>query len=289
MNEVIELFGVPSETDADWEAIIADQQCPYTLKRYFKVRKSVPDVSIGSCVVSYGVQRAPLAICPNRLLDSSQIFLDALHLLTGHEPGNQIHAVQEFSMQGGSIDYVLASVRGGEVKDFVGVELQTLDTTGSVWIARQRALHLHGIEISQQERESNKPFGINWKKTAKTILVQMHHKVSTFEAINKHLLLVIQDKLFEYLAKEFNTEALGEPLISNAFHIHTYALKNERKGLVLDLSERFSADSQGVAKLLGMRQTGNAKLDELHQRIEAKLSDSTLIKFPNHQLPGGRR
>src|SRR5436190_37671 len=34
---------------------------------------------------------------PNRLLERKQVFTDCLHLLTTHEPGNEIHVVPEVS------------------------------------------------------------------------------------------------------------------------------------------------------------------------------------------------
>ncbi len=70
--------------------------------------------------------------------DCRQIFIDCLHLLTLHEPGNELHIVPEISIPGGNVDYFLVSVRNKEIKDFVGIELQTLDTTGTIWPERQR-------------------------------------------------------------------------------------------------------------------------------------------------------
>src|SRR5690606_10262318 len=67
--------------------------------------------------------------CPFRLLERRQVFMDCLHLLTRHQPGNELHVVPEVSVPGGSLDYVLVSARAGRVKDFVGIEFQTLDTT----------------------------------------------------------------------------------------------------------------------------------------------------------------
>ena len=281
MSEVLELFGIAtSDAHADWQSISTNQACPYIQGRCFKVRKSTPEISIGTCVVSYGKELMPLAICPARLLEKSQIFLDAIHLLSRHEPGNQLHIVPEFSLPTGSIDYVLASVRRGKVADFVGIELQTLDTTGTVWPARQRALQIHGIDIPTVDAESRKTLGINWKMTAKTILVQMHHKISTFEIINKHLLLVIQNKLFDYLAEEFDTSALEAPLFTNSFHIHTYAMDMHNAGQSLTLSQRFSTDARGVATLLGIKQSSNVTLEAFNQAIEAKISNATLLKIP---------
>ena len=74
------------------------------------------------------------------------------------------------------MDYFVVSVRGDRIADFVGVELQTLDTTGTVWPERQRLLAELTVRREDNEEASSKPFGMNWKMTAKTILVQMHHK-----------------------------------------------------------------------------------------------------------------
>ena len=58
--------------------------------------------------------------------------MDCLQLLTLHEPGNELHVVSEINLPGGSVDYFLVSAARGKVRDFVGVELQALDTTGTV-------------------------------------------------------------------------------------------------------------------------------------------------------------
>lgn len=82
-----------------------------------------------------------MVICPFRLLERRKIFVDCLHLLS-HEPGHELHVVPEVAVPGGSVDYFLTSVDAGKVVDFVGVELQTMDTTGSVWPAREKwSLH----------------------------------------------------------------------------------------------------------------------------------------------------
>ena len=75
------------------------------------------------------------------------------------------------------------------------MELQTLDTTGTVWPERQRLLGELAVPREDNAEASSKSFGMNWKMTAKTILVQMHHKSQTFEHLNKKLVLVVQDVL----------------------------------------------------------------------------------------------
>ena len=98
----------------------------------------------------------------------------------------------------------MVSAKNRKPVDFVGVELQTLDTTGTVWPARQRFLDSVGVTVERRALQSTKAFGMNWKMTAKTILVQLHHKVDTLEHVGKRFVLVIQDCLLEYLRRQFN-------------------------------------------------------------------------------------
>jgi len=183
---VLELFGLSTASSiVAWRDIIAGQRCPFVGRKCYKVRKSQPEISIGTCSVEYGPEHAPAIICPLRLLERQQVFTDCLHLLTSHEPGNQLHVVNEISVPGGSVDYFLASARSGKVRDFVGIELQTLDTTGTVWPERQRFLKSKRLRVDPADAASAKTFDMNSKMTAKTILVQLHHKIQTFEHINK--------------------------------------------------------------------------------------------------------
>jgi hypothetical protein len=86
----------------------------------------------------------------------------------------------------------MSSLEPAAVRAFVGIELQTLDTTGTVWPERQRFLATKGFnDIARADIDNRKPYGMNWKMTAKTILVQLHHKIQTFEEANKHLVLMI--------------------------------------------------------------------------------------------------
>ncbi|MGV2391062.1 MAG UNVERIFIED_CONTAM: hypothetical protein LVR29_31535 [Microcystis novacekii LVE1205-3] len=87
--------------------------------------------------------------------------------MTSHEPGNELHIVSEVSIPGGSVDYFLVSAKDDKVKDFVGIELQTLDTTGTVRPERQRLLKELGIPRSDDSEDSKKSFGMNWKNDSK--------------------------------------------------------------------------------------------------------------------------
>lgn len=280
MSKILELYGISTDASDDWAAVLADQQCPFLARKCLKNRKSAPELTIGSCTVAAGKERMRVMICPFRLLQRRQIFTDCLHLLALHEPGNELHLVSELDVPGGSIDYCLVSVRDGKPTDFVGIELQTLDTTGTVWPERQRFAHQHGISVKHSDRTSKKTFGLNWKMTAKTILVQLHHKIQTFEHVSKHLVLVAQDHLFAYMKKEFAFGHLNAARLGDPMHFHSYSLEEtEGGGLRLQLGERLSTDGKGIAKCLGLQGKANVELEDILRQLETKLATHTLMSM----------
>jgi Restriction endonuclease NotI len=276
MSKVLELFGLALGANANWHDVVQDQRCPYLKKTCIKNRKSQPEIAIGTCSVKYSDYSQGIIICPHRLLEGQQVFVDCLHLLTRHEPGNELHIVPEVSIPGGSVDYVLVSARDRKVADFVGIELQTLDTTGSVWSERQAFLRERGVNVPP---ENTKTFGMNWKMTAKTILVQLHHKLETFEHLGKHLVLVIQTPLEAYMRREFSFDHVKTANLADSLHVHSYDLKLEGQVRRIQLENRLSTDVAGIALALGLQAEARVELDVLLKRLEGKLSNQTRFQF----------
>ncbi|RPI58587.1 MAG: hypothetical protein EHM48_09995 [Planctomycetaceae bacterium] len=277
-NSVTELFGRSTidKGAAGWAKLVQKQACPFLAKKCLKVRKSQPKISIGTCSVNYGRDACPIIICPFRLLERRQVFTDALHLLTLHEPGNELHVVPEVSIPGGSVDYFLVSARRSKPIDFVGIELQTLDTTGTVWPARQAFLDSIGVDARIDRSTSQKTFGMNWKMTAKTILVQLHHKVETFEHVSKRLVCAVQDCLLAYMRREFNFGHLNNARNGDSMQFHAYSLESANRKYRIRLTERCSTDAAGISTALGLQAQANVDLDVILAGLERKMSDRTL-------------
>jgi hypothetical protein len=276
-SKLSEFFSHSTGVKKNWKDIVANQQCKYLGRKCVKSRKSLPHISLGTCTVRHGKEENDIIICPHRLLQDRKIFMDCIHLLSLHEPGNEIHIIPEISIPGGNVDYFLASVRRGKVIDFVGIELQTMDTTGTVWNERQKFIYDKGILVEEEDLVK-KAFGINWKMTAKTILVQLHHKIDTFEYLGKHLVLVAQDCLLNYMKKEFSFSGIGAANIGDSMHFHAYTLDSlEDKTYKLELAERLSTDRDGLAKSLGLRAEANIELEEILFKIQSKISNVTLL------------
>jgi hypothetical protein len=191
----------------------------------------------------------------------------------------------EVGIPGGSVDYFLVSAIDGKAKDFVGIELQTLDTTGTVWPERQRFLDEQGIEVDVSDINSPKKFGMNWKMTAKTALVQLHHEVETFEGINKHLVLVLQDHLLAYMRREFQFEHVEKARLGDPMHIHSYSFVQADDGVFrISLDSRHSTDSSGIATSLGLSVSPKVELQEIIAILEDKISRDTACPPVNTRL-----
>lgn len=280
MSKIVELFTESTKkVELEWNNIVSEQQCKYIGKKCLKNRKSESEISIGTCTVNYGKKENDIIICPFRLLERKQIFMDCIHLLKGHEPGNELHIISEVSIPGGNVDYFLVSTDSNrKVKDFVGIELQTMDTTGTVWPERQRFLQERKIDVLEKDTESQKPFGINWKMTAKTILIQIHHKIGTFEHLNKHLVLVTQDCLLNYIKTEFTFNQVSDtPKLGDSMHFHSYKIAANNNEYKIKLDKRYSTDKDGISVLLGLQAEANVELEAIVKILESKISDSTLF------------
>ena len=284
MTAIAELFAQRTDSGktAYWRKIVNRQYCPYLDRKCLKIRKSVPEVSIGTCSVFAGKDKVPIIICPHRLLERQRIFTDCLHLLTLHQPGNDLHVVSEITVPGGTVDYFVLSAREGRVIDFVGVELQTLDMIGIVWPARQRFLRSIGISVDEEEASSEKTFGMNWKMTAKTTLVQLHHKVETFEFLGKHLVLVMQDVLLAYMRRVFSFQHIDEVRLGDPMHFHAYGSTVHQCGLRLSLTQRVSTDTAGISRSLGLQAESKVEMQDILEQLQAKISSKTLLSvFPS--------
>ena len=277
MSKISEFFGLNCKNDSlNFEAAMSAQTCPYTQRICTKMRKSDPSIKIGTCSVKY--QNQDIIICPFRLLEHNQVFIDCLHLLTRHEPGIELYLVPEVQIPGGHVDYFLVSAKDKKVKDFIGIELQTMDTTGTVWPERQKFLNEKGIVVSPVDL-GNKSFGMNWKMTLKTILIQMHHKSETFEHLNKHLVLIIQKPLYERMRSDFKFDQIEGVRLGDPVHIHSYNFEEREQKLNLSLHVRVSTDSVGIANCLGLNAESKVELQDLIRILEPKLIEVNRLRI----------
>lgn len=122
---------------------------------------------------------------------------------------------------------------------------------------------------------------MNWKMTAKTTLVQLHHKVETFEHVGKKLVLVLQDQLLTYMRGNFAFSHLSEPgRVGDSMHFHAYRLDRAEDGRwQLDMAKRLSTDAGGVSTALGLQADAKVEMETILMQLDAKISKDTVFDF----------
>ena len=269
-NRPLEFYGQSVEQDADWQEILSHEHCPFLNAKCVKVRKSDATQSIGACIVSYS--NRPLIICPFRLQQSA-VFLNTVPLV---QHGTEFYIISQIGMPGGTVDYFLVSMNGLSITDYLGIETQSLDTTQSsgIWDAR--------TDLARGRLGTNRyGFGINWKMSAKTILIQMHHKAAAFEELHKKFVLVIQRDFFEYMTRVFRTAHVREATDHDSVHFHIYDCIRSNNRFEITLVDRRSTDVRGIEEMLNLREHVAISESAVLEKIRAKLPSATRLRVAN--------
>jgi hypothetical protein len=119
--------------------------------------------------------------------------------------------------------------------------------------------------------EQHYRYGINWKMSAKTILIQMHHKAKSFENLGKKLVLVLQQQFWDYVSRQFQTTHIRETRVEDSGHFHIYTcieLDGKFRLVLLDLK---STSASGIERMLSLGKGMDISEQEVIQRIKAKL------------------
>ena len=274
MSRVNEMFGLYMDGDSfpDLSSVLRDQTCPYSGKPCYKTRKSDPGTAIGTCSLIFDNEKQPILICPEPLTKDGKVFTDCLQFISGSIAGSDLYLIPEVVTSVGRVDYVLAAFSAGRPVDFVPIELQTLDTTGSIWNERQKLLIENGYAVDEGEARS-KGASLNWKMTAKTILAQLVQKSQLFAAMNKNLVLICQTPLYKYMSEHFNFSEVHDATLIDVLHFHMYDYVPENDAMLLKLSEMRSASLTTVERIMGADSDGSKEYKKICEALAAKACD----------------
>ena len=111
-----------------------------------------PDTSIATSMALHKTEKAPREIRPVRLAtvaDNKRVRQRATCNSQGAVPAAKV-------------DYLAVSILRDAGRDFGGVELQMLDSTGTVRLKRQRLFNVLGIPRVGEGERLKRSFGMNW-------------------------------------------------------------------------------------------------------------------------------
>jgi hypothetical protein len=132
-------------------------------------------------------------VCPKRFYAVDFLQEVVKHCWPGEPPKNP-RVAPEVKMAGfGNVDFVIADVReDGDVDQFLSVELQAIDITGSVFPAYQA--------IRQgQDLERRPTYGFNWDNVYKRYVTQLIRKGYFHHHWKSKIVAVIPEQVYQYI------------------------------------------------------------------------------------------
>ena len=128
---IVEIFGFPPDNDsAEAKECRTRYWCPFLDVRCVKSGHGVP-IPLGTCSVlsSYG----PIVTCPKRFYGDNHILLYDVASALLETQSNVVIVPEIGTTPSSTFDWIAATHDGaGAVQDYHGIEVQSIDITGSV-------------------------------------------------------------------------------------------------------------------------------------------------------------
>jgi hypothetical protein len=208
---LVEILGEPASQMRN--PVNAGYHCPFTnsvcTKRSHLLEGPFPVCSISRWAKKSGerVNDGPVCICPKRLYQAD-IFSDVINnCWVGKKPVDYKVAYEVSMSSLGKIDCVLAEIDAtGNIQQFVSVELQTVDITGTYFPAYEAFLNSKVLQ--------NQPkYNFNWRNVYKRYIMQLIFKGFSHHHWNTRIVAIMQDVLVDRL---WNIGNFSETAIENS-------------------------------------------------------------------------
>ncbi len=179
--------------------LAAGFECPFIKSRCPKRSTQLPDEPYPVCTLWRRSTGEPdprqdlIFVCPKRFYAVDFLNEVIEHCWPGEKPKNP-RVAPEVKMAGfGNVDFVIADVQDdGEVEQFLSVELQAIDITGSVFSAYQ-ALR------TGEDLERRPTYGLNWDNVYKRYVTQLIRKGYFHHHWKSKIVAVIPEQVYQYI------------------------------------------------------------------------------------------
>lgn len=189
---IAEILGKPAKLGAD----PAQQayECPFTKTQCTK-RSTASESPYPVCTIKKR-DGSPVCVCPKRFYALDFLNEVVEHAWPGEKPKNPRIAREVQMKDFGNVDFVIADTDDGKnIRQFLSVELQAIDITGTVRDA-------YDAIISGQMLESKRNTGFNWKNVYKRYIHQLISKGYYHHHWQTKIVAVIQDEVYNYICDD---------------------------------------------------------------------------------------
>lgn len=291
-NDIVEIFGyAPDDLSKDARTLWSLGACPFVNKACSK-SNSEQTVVYGTCSVTTTFGHC--VICPNRIYEKNykslkRVAEDAFGkdieflmyeefiprrasikeciVALGQNSGKEVKLGTKLSM-----DWVLAKVNNGELVEYVGIEVQSIDITNNYrdnWYAYKNL-------NSSTETIPRSEHGLNWANVHKRLIPQLIRKGLIYaksDLVSNGLYFVLPDIVY----KKFE-DVIGKdiPLVNHnakdILTVHTYSLSEEvehgkQRHLIIERELKFELEEFSRRFISGANLPSGEELDNAVRRV----------------------
>lgn len=189
-------------------------ECPFIKSRCPKRSTQLPDEPYPVCTLwrrtdgEADPAKDLIFVCPKRFYAVDFLTEVIGHCWPGEKPKNP-QVAPEVKMAGfGNVDFVIADVKDdGDIGQFLSVELQAIDITGSVFPAYQ-ALRA-GVDLDKRPT-----YGLNWDNVYKRYITQLIRKGYFHHHWKSKIVAVIPEQVYQYITGR--ADFIRSPDVTNA-------------------------------------------------------------------------
>ncbi len=291
-KDIVEIFGyAPDDLSDVSRSLWKLGACPFIEKACTKTNHD-QTITYGTCSVTspYG----DCIICPNRMYESRyaslrrvvhDAFGDGFEFLTYEEYIPRRNEVAECIVALGqtsgrevklgtslSMDWVLAKVDNGELIEYVGIEVQSIDITGNYrdnWYAYKNL-------TSSDTLIPKSGHGMNWANVHKRLIPQLIRKgliYSRSTLVKSGLYFLLPDIVYRKFENVIGTDI---PLVNtnapDVLTVHTYSLSEpvqhgSQRHLVLSREIKFELEEFSRRFITGVNLPSGEDLDNAVRRV----------------------
>lgn len=226
LHDIAEILGEPA--DSMHNPANAYYLCPFKEGACSKSSHSF-DVPYPVCSIYRRGRRGtpppgpPICVCPNRFLEA-QILDDVIRECWVGEPPLNPVLVSEVSMERfGKVDFVVADLNdaGTQVRDFISVELQAVDITGSCLPSYEAIIH-------NRDLPARPAYGFNWANVRKRFISQLVAKGFHHHHWGTRIVAVMQEDVFAEFHRHAAIPAVGIDQANIVFLLYQFDRQDGR-------------------------------------------------------------
>lgn len=297
-RDLVEIFGyAPDDLTPDVRTLWKLNACPFLGKQCTKPNHD-QTVIYGTCSVT--APNGEVIICPNRLYAERYKALrkvvsdcygmevpmlmfseyverrgDVTNVVValGTNSGREVKVGQSLSM-----DWVLALVDKGELIDYVGVEVQSIDIVGNY----RDAWHAYKDYTENTTVIPSSNHGLNWANVHKRLIPQLVRKglvYSRSSFVTHGLFFIVPEIVYQKFEKIIGSDIpTVTDTASDTISVHTYGLGQEvsfgeQRSLQLIREVRFKLDEFASRSIKGQNLPSGEELDRVVRRGLGLLGD----------------